>query len=183
MEEFRLSDPRPRKGSLVLVRQLNTFLDFHEADCTELPRRRLSSTLRRVATDPDLIADVEFDDVISFNPHADPGDGSPEPPSIIQLQKRRKDPQHKVFVGGLASSTDEATLFEFMQRFGPVKNVTVKRNPTTGQSRRYAFVKFFGPPHGWIFEHTWIVDDQPIRISRYEVSSEWKNHYYSDDAD
>jgi hypothetical protein len=162
---------------VVLVRRLNTFLEFHEADPVQLPRRRLSSSLRRVATDPDLFADVEFDDVIAFQTER-----APSPAPARSTFRRRRDPEHKVFVGGLSSATDEATLFEFMQQFGPVKNVTVKRNPITGQSRRYAFVKFFGPPHSWIFQHAWIVDDQAIRVSRYEVSSEWKNHYYSDDA-
>jgi hypothetical protein len=94
---------------------------------------------------------------------------------------QRKEPNHKIFVGGLSPITDDLVLFQFMSQFGPVKNVTVKRNPITGQSRRYAFVKFYQPPDPSVFQHTWSVDDNIIRISKYQVSSAWKNHYYSDD--
>jgi len=93
----------------------------------------------------------------------------------------RKESNHKIFVGGLSPITDDLVLFEFMSQFGPVKNVTVKRNPVTGQSRRYAFVKFYQPPDPSVFKHSWSVDDNIIRISKYQVSSTWKNHYYSDD--
>ncbi len=175
------------RQALVVALTNNTFLEFCEVpslDPNLVPprRRRLSSFLRRVATDPDLIDTSTEDDSQNtkrvFSVSVSPRVASPPPPPP---PPKRRDPQHKVFVGGLAPCTDEATLYEFMMRFGPVRAVTVKRNPVTGQSRRYAFVKFFQPPNSWIFDHPWVVDDQPIRISRYEVSADWKHHFYSDE--
>lgn len=155
--------------TVVVARTNRTFLEFTEVasdGCRR--RRRLSSFMRRVATDPDLLDEGKFETVVSVLP--------PQ-----RQETKRRDPLHKVFVGGLSPNTDEATLFEFMMRFGSVRNVTVKRHPVTGQSRRYAFVKFFHPPSSWIFDQSWIVDDHSIRISRYEVSSHWKHHFYSDE--
>ena len=175
------------RQTLVVARTNNTFLEFCEVQSLDNVvlahprRRRLSSFLRRVATDPDLLDTTTEEDsqdtkrVFSVSPRVASPPPPPPPPA------KRRDPQHKVFVGGLAPCTDEPTLFEFMARFGPVRSVTVKRNPVTGQSRRYAFVKFYQPPNRWIFDHPWVVDDQPIRISRYEVSADWKHHFYSDE--
>jgi hypothetical protein len=157
--------------TIVIARTCNTFLEFCEVKEDVPPRRRrLSSFLRRVATDPDLIESEQ--QYVHLPP--------PPPPPPPSAPSKRRDPLHKVFVGGLSPNTDEATLFEFMMRFGQVRNVTVKRHPITGQSRRYAYVKFFHPPSSWIFDQSWIVDDHAIRISRYEVSSQWRHHYYSD---
>ena len=98
-----------------------------------------------------------------------------------EIPKRELD--HKVFIGGLSCNTDEMSLFAFMTRFGSVKNVTVKRNPVTGQSRRYAFVKFYQAPYKGIFEGPWTLQDHVIRVTKYQVSSSWKNHYYSDEEE
>jgi hypothetical protein len=161
--------------TIVVARTNKTFLEFCEVPhdhAVGLPRRRrLSSSLRRVATDPDLLAIDEQQQL----PYISPLANAPAP------APRRRDLPHKVFVGGLSPSTDEGTLFNFMTRFGPVRNVTVKRHPVTGMSRRYAFVKFYHAPTSWIFDQTWIVDNQPIRVTRYEVSADWKNHFYSDE--
>ncbi len=94
---------------------------------------------------------------------------------------RRKEPNHKIFVGGLSPLTDDMGLYQFMSQFGCVKNVAVKRNPANGMSRRYAFVKFYHPPLESVFQHSWTLDGNVIRISKYQVSPSWKNHYYSDD--
>ena len=169
------------RQTLVVARTKKTFLEFCEVDNVVLAhprRRRLSSFLRRVATESDLLSTDTQDTerVFSLSPRVAASPSPPPPPPA-----KRRDPQHKVFVGGLAPCTDEATLYEFMVRFGPVRTVTVKRNPVTGLSRRYAFVKFFQPPSNWIFDQPWVVDDQQIRITKYEVSSNWKHHFYSDD--
>ena len=183
---------RPRrKSSLVIVRSHRTFLSFAETTCSAdspVSRGKLSpQTLRRSSSDPVFVPgheDSTYDDPVvisipenrSFSCDFSQQRTSPPPPPVP-----RRAPNHKLFVGGLSCSTDEATLYQFMCRFGSVKNVTVKRNPLTGQSRRYAFVKFYHPPDSIVFEHPWILDDHTIRITKYQVSPEWKNHYYSDD--
>lgn len=100
---------------------------------------------------------------------------------LVISQQPARDLDHKVFIGGLACTTDEVILFHFLSQFGSVKNVTVKRNPVTGQSRRYAFVKFYQAPSKAIFEGPWTLEDHVIRVTKYLVSSTWKNHYYSDE--
>jgi hypothetical protein len=167
MLSMNATEERP---TLVMARTNNTFLEFCEVEEFEPPRRRrFSSSLRRIATDPEIIAE-ENEAHVAYIKFSCP----------VEVAPKRNPPLHKVFVGGLSPITDEITLFNFMTQFGPVRNVVVKRNPVTGQSRRYAFVKFYTQPSSWIFDQSWIVDDQPIRISRYEVSADWKNHYYSD---
>ena len=194
-----LDDIRPRrKSSLVLVRMHNTFLDFCETqEPVILSRRRFSSSMRRSCTDPRvLIVNDDFSESIVTIPCDLSNNGDNKENATFKTRERaqtstdgchsisrKKELNHKVFVGGLSAGTDEATLFDFMSRFGPIKNVTVKRNPLTGQSRRYAFVKFYGPPSVWIFEHSWVLEEHTIRISKYQVSSEWKNHYYSDECE
>lgn len=184
--------PPRRKSSLVLVRMHNTFLDFCETS-PDLPvaRRRFSSSMRRSCTDPRVLIsdDIPADSIVTLPCNLLVGEHNKENRSWSDSYVKpgealgKKELNHKVFVGGLSSSTDEATLYEFMTRFGPIKNVTVKRNPLTGQSRRYAFVKFYGTPSPWIFQHSWVLEDHTIRISKYQVSSEWKNHYYSDECE
>ncbi len=93
----------------------------------------------------------------------------------------RKEPNHKIFVGGLSPMTEDIGLYQFMSQFGCVKNVAVKKNPANGLSRRYAFVKFYHPPLESVFQHSWTLDGNVIRISKYQVSPSWKNHYYSDE--
>ena len=195
---------RPRrKSSLILIRTHKTFLDFSETSESPISATTTSCrTLRRSSTDPVFAIDCceEADEavvqqVITLpvrNRGVDRRSRSevtvpPPPPPTLKSSpggaSSRKDPNHKLFVGGLSCTTDEAMLYQFMSRFGPVKNVTVKRNPVTGQSRRYAFVKFYNPPSTLVYEHSWMLDDHAIRITKYLVSPEWKNHYYSDDED
>ena len=87
----------------------------------------------------------------------------------------------KVFVGSLPASCDEASLGVFMSFFGDVVKVAIKRNLTTGQSRRYGYIKFREPPDEAIFAQQWILGDKAIRIRPYEVNPCWKNQYVSDD--
>jgi hypothetical protein len=185
-------EDREEYSKVVVAMTNKTFLEFCEIsslDPLAVPAYRprlLSSFLRRVATEPDLVS-AKLNNTFAVDPNASKGNAkiytiNSAPSSSAPVRKRRE-PLHKVFVGGLSPITDEASLFNFMMRFGAVKNLTVKRNPVTGQSRRYAFVKFFEPPSSWIFDQPWIVDDHPIRISRYQVSSQWKHHFYSEDEE
>lgn len=161
--EGYLSPPASEK--VVYVRTYKTFLDFASStdDNSVSP-----TSLKRSCSDPLMIfPEQETTAFVTVQP--------PPPPP-------KKDYSHKIFVGGLASSTDEILLCQFMSQFGPVRNVTVKRNPGTGQSRRYAYVKFFNAPNPIIFERQWTLDEHHIRITKYQVSPSWKNHYYSDNG-
>jgi hypothetical protein len=177
-----------RKSSLVLVRTQNTFLSFAETSADSPTSLSGATPISRSTSEPCMNAIVDDDDFRmvfsipehrSFSVDLSQKHIPPTPPSV--LIKQRREPNHKLFVGGLSYNTDEAVLFEFMCQFGPVKNVTVKRNPLTGQSRRYAFVKFYNPPDGSVFNGPWVLDGHQIRITKYKVSPEWKNHFYSDD--
>lgn len=50
--------------------------------------------------------------------------------------------QSKLFVGGLGWNTSKEQVQEYFERFGPVSDVIVLRNPATGQSRGFGFVTF-----------------------------------------
>lgn len=50
--------------------------------------------------------------------------------------------QCKLFVGGLGWNTSKEQVQEYFERFGPVTDVIVLRNPATGQSRGFGFVTF-----------------------------------------
>ncbi|KAI0982696.1 hypothetical protein GJ496_008108 [Pomphorhynchus laevis] len=52
------------------------------------------------------------------------------------------DDQSKLFVGGLGWNTTKEQVQEYFERFGPVSDVIVLRNPATGQSRGFGFVSF-----------------------------------------
>jgi hypothetical protein len=87
----------------------------------------------------------------------------------------------KVFVGSLPANCDEACLSMLMSYFGDVVKVVIKRNLTTGQSRRYGYVKFREPPDRAIFDQQWIIGEKVIRIRPYEINPCWKNQYVSED--
>jgi len=50
----------------------------------------------------------------------------------------------KLFVGGLASVTSEASLEQYFGQFGPLSQVTVMMDRDTGRSRGFGFVEFTG---------------------------------------
>ena len=85
----------------------------------------------------------------------------------------------KIFVGSLPANVDENFLFYYMSYFARVKSVAIKRNLTTGQSRRYGYVKFHEPPRSEIYEQNWLIGDKTIRIKAYEINPCWKNDYHS----
>ena len=189
----------------IFYRTHNTFLDFASAEgqnaCTdpmimgEPSSSKSTATtsvppsarLRRTSSDPVLITDSQQ----RRRSSSEVGTGWYSLSPFMQLgvpvrrtcsiDGGRKEPNHKIFVGGLSPLTDDMGLYQFMSQFGCVKNVAVKRNPANGLSRRYAFVKFYHPPLESVFQHSWTLDGNVIRISKYQVSPSWKNHYYSDD--
>lgn len=52
---------------------------------------------------------------------------------------------NKLFVGGLPKSTTEEAITEHFSQFGPVTEVLLKKDPTTGANRGFAFVTFESP--------------------------------------
>ena len=170
----------PRKLSLVYVRTHKTFLDFADKGLS-LPCSSTSPILRRSSSDSILVSRASTADSLdAVEVEQDAGVNGSFLEGNEEVRPRRE-PDHKVFIGGMSCTTDELLLYQFLTRFGPVKNVTVKRNPVTGQSRRYAFVKFYQRPSSSIFEGPWSLDDHIIRVTKYQVSFSWKNHYYSDE--
>jgi RNA-binding protein Musashi len=51
----------------------------------------------------------------------------------------------KVFIGGLNWTTDEQMLHSYFEKFGPVVECTIMRDPATGKSRCFGFVTFSEP--------------------------------------
>ncbi|KAJ5085958.1 hypothetical protein N7532_010729 [Penicillium argentinense] len=49
----------------------------------------------------------------------------------------------KIFVGGLAWATDETSLRHAFEPYGEVQETNVVREPETGRSRGFGFVKFY----------------------------------------
>ena len=192
----------------IFYRTHNTFLDFASSAedveiCEEPSSSKSTATsqvlmttatttscatrLRRTSSDPVLTSDSEqrrrsVSEVTSTGWYSvSPLLQGRRTFSIDVGHQRRDQPNHKIFVGGLSPTTDDMGLYQFMSQFGCVKNVAVKRNPANGLSRRYAFVKFYHPPIESVFQHNWTLDGNVIRISKYQVSPSWKNHYYSDE--
>jgi len=50
----------------------------------------------------------------------------------------------KIFLGGLAAVTSEASLEQYFGQFGPLSQVTVMMDRATGRSRGFGFVEFTG---------------------------------------
>jgi hypothetical protein len=182
----------------IFFRTHNTFLDFASTaadSCTDVIEPSSSKStattagtrLRRTSSDPVLVSDSEqrrrsVSEVCtgwySVSPMIPQG---VRRTCSIDVVGGRKEANHKIFVGGLSPMTEDIGLYQFMSQFGCVKNVAVKKNPANGLSRRYAFVKFYHPPLESVFQHSWTLDGNVIRISKYQVSPSWKNHYYSDE--
>ncbi|XP_057311625.1 meiosis regulator and mRNA stability factor 1-like isoform X1 [Hydractinia symbiolongicarpus] len=48
-----------------------------------------------------------------------------------------------VWVGCLAESVTEATLYSHFKKIGPVRNVTVVKDPVTGKSKQFGYVNYY----------------------------------------
>jgi len=54
-----------------------------------------------------------------------------------------RDQENKLFIGGLSYSTEDKSLREYFERFGPLSDYVVMRYPdTTRRSRGFGFVSF-----------------------------------------
>lgn len=135
------------------MKEHNTFLTF-----SLKKNDNGGKTLRRSSTDPCLVSPSERT-------------CTTEAPPEWML---------KVFVGSLPATVDEHYLEYFMSYFGEVKSAVLKRNLTTGQSRRYGYVRFKKPPKPEIFaEPGWMIGEKLIRIRPYAINPCWKNEYHS----
>ncbi|CAE8587463.1 unnamed protein product [Polarella glacialis] len=67
--------------------------------------------------------------------------GQNRKPTPVQPDKRDKDQDRIIFVGGLRKSTIEDKVMAHFAKYGQVENVDIKRLPD-GSSRGFAFVKF-----------------------------------------
>ena len=56
----------------------------------------------------------------------------------------------KIFVGGLAWSTTDASLRAAFEHYGPVTEATVVKDKETGRSRGFGFVSFASREHGQV---------------------------------
>jgi len=56
-----------------------------------------------------------------------------------------RDDDKKLFVGGLSRQTTDKELREYFSKYGEIESVTVKMDPFTGLSRRFAFIVFNNP--------------------------------------
>ena len=153
--------PRPVLTNLyIIMRTRNTFLDFSARH----------KPLRRSSTDPCILSPSSSEATADSEPKTTFS-------STININP------YKIFVGSLPANVDENFLFYYMSYFGRVKSVVIKRNLTTGQSRRYGYVKFIDQPRNEIYELTWMINDKAIRIKAYEINPCWKNDYKSDNDD
>lgn len=57
-------------------------------------------------------------------------------------ENNTKEDDRKLFVGGLSGESSEKDLREYFNQYGDLESVSVKTDPNTGRSRRFAFLVF-----------------------------------------
>ncbi|KAF6529686.1 hypothetical protein HZS61_000998 [Fusarium oxysporum f. sp. conglutinans] len=66
---------------------------------------------------------------------------SPIPKAFVAIKNPRSN-MSKLFIGGLAWHTEEATLRQKFEEFGPVEEAVVVKDRDTGRSRGFGFVRY-----------------------------------------
>jgi hypothetical protein len=85
--------------------------------------------------------------------------------------------RHTVFVGGLHRYTDETDLFEFMTKFGFVKQMRIVRYPRPPYaSKGFAVVEFLFAPDPMVFKGGWVLDGRMLRIAMFDPCKACRRH-------
>ena len=82
----------------------------------------------------------------------------------------------KLFVGGLAWATTDASLYGAFSPFGKIIEATVIRERDTGRSRGFGFVTFENESDALRAEaalHSTMLDGRTIRIDSTERTNRW----------
>ena len=77
----------------------------------------------------------------------------------------------KLFVGGLAWATTDASLYGAFSPFGKIIEATVIRERDTGRSRGFGFVTFENESEAAL--HSTMLDGRTIRIDSTELTNRW----------